>query len=56
MISTARWTVVLGILGLMTRPAVRAAGVKPDTTNWANLKAVTPGVKVRIVLNNKSSR
>ena len=53
--STVGWTLMMGILGLMTTPAVRAGGLKPDTANWDNLKAVTPGVKVQIVLNSKKS-
>lgn len=52
------WTgclgVMIGVLSL-TAPALQAAGAKPDSANWDNLKTVTPGERIQIVLNDVKS-
>jgi len=47
------WTLVIVIL--MALPALQAAEPKPPTANWDNLRTVTPGAQVQVVLNNVKS-
>jgi hypothetical protein len=46
---------MIGLLSLMAVPALQAAGPKPNTAIWDNLKTVTPGAKIQIVLKDQKS-
>jgi len=53
----ANWTAgskaLIWVLGLLT--ALRAAGPTTVTADWNNLRTVTPGEQIQIVLNDAKS-
>ena len=53
--STGSSIVMIWLFGLMTAPALPAAGPKPYTATWDNLTTVTPSTKMHIVLKDKKS-
>ncbi len=53
--STGGLKVMIWLLGLMTAPVLQAGGPKPYTANWDNLKTLTPGEKIQMVLKDKKS-